>query len=107
MRSSIEVNWKAGEKHRALELFVELLDKHKDTINRSLIADVYFQMGKMDDGFRWLEKSAERREPTLIMYSNWRHNQNLKEAPRFRNVFKKINHPMYMDSLGVLSDETD
>ena len=97
LRSSIEVNWKAGEKHRALELFVELLDKHKDTINRSLIADVYFQMGKMDDGFRWLEKSAERREPTLIMYSNWRHNQNLKEAPRFRNVFKKINHPMYMD----------
>jgi TolB-like protein len=97
LKSSIEVNWKAGEKQRALELFVDLLDKHKDTINRSLIADVYFRMGKMDDGFRWLEKSAEIREPSLILFSNWRKYQFLKKEPRFRELYKKINHPMYVD----------
>ena len=97
LKSSIEVNWKAGEKQRALELFVDLLDKHKDTINRSLIADVYFRMGKMDDGFRWLEKSAEIREPSLILFSNWRQYQSLKKEPRFRELYKKINHPIYVD----------
>ena len=96
LTSSIEVNWKAGEKQGALEIFVELLDKHKDTINRSLIAQVYFRMGKLDDGFRWLEKSAEIKEPSLILFSNWRQYHFLKKEPRFREIFKKINHPMYV-----------
>jgi len=97
LTSSIELHWKAGEKQRALEIFVELLDKHKDTINRSLIAQIYFQMGKTDDGFRWLEKSAEIKEPSLILFANWRQYRFLNEEPRFRKIFKKINHPMYVD----------
>ncbi|MDP6306581.1 MAG: TIR domain-containing protein [Verrucomicrobiota bacterium] len=95
--SSIQINLKAGEKQQALEIFVELLDKHKDTINRSLIAQIYFHMGKMDDGFRWLEKSGEIKEPSLILFANSRHYQFLKKEPRFREIFKKINHPLYVD----------
>ncbi|MEE2948452.1 MAG: TIR domain-containing protein, partial [Verrucomicrobiota bacterium] len=56
--SLFELNWKIGNKQKALEYVVELLDKHKDTINRSLIAEIYFEMGKLEDGLRWLEKSA-------------------------------------------------
>jgi len=97
LTSSIELHWKAGEKQRALEIFVELLDKHKVTINRSLIAQIYFHMGKTDDGFRWLEKSAEIKEPSLILFANWRQYRFLNEEPRFRKIFKKINHPMYVD----------
>ena len=92
-----ELNWKAGNKEQALGYVIELLDKHKDMINRSLIAEIYFQMGKMDDGFRWLEKSAEIREPSLVLVANVRRNKNLNEEPRFREIFKKINHPMYVD----------
>ena len=97
LTSSIQVNWKAGEKQRALEIFVELLDKQKDTINRSFIAQIYFQMGKMDNGFRWLEKAAEIKEPSLVLFANSRHYQFLKKEPRFREIFKKINHPLYVD----------
>ncbi|MDB4668685.1 hypothetical protein OAF50_02035, partial [bacterium] len=97
LTSSIQINWKAGEKQQALEIFVELLDKHKDTINRSLIAQIYFHMGKMDDGFRWLEKSGEIKEPSLILFANSRYYQFLKKEPRFREIFKKINHPLYAD----------
>ena len=47
--------------------------------------------------FRWLEKSAEIREPSLILFSNWRQYQSLKKEPRFRELYKKINHPIYVD----------
>ena len=92
-----ELNWKAGNKVQALENVIELLDKHKDTINRSLIAEIYFQMENMDDGFRWLEKSAEIKEPSLVLVANGRQAKHLNEEPRFREIFKKINHPMYVD----------
>jgi len=92
-----ELSSKAGNKEQASEYVIELLDKYKDTINRSLIAEIYFQMGKMDDGFRWLEKSAEIREPSLVLLANGRQLKHLEKEPRFRKLFKKINHPLYVD----------
>jgi len=92
-----ELSSKAGNKEQASEYVIELLDKYKDTINRSLIAEIYFQMGKMDDGFRWLEKSAEIREPSLVLLANGRQLKHLEKEPRFRKLFKKINHPLYLD----------
>ena len=96
--SLFELNWKIGNKQKALEYVVELLDKHKDTINRSLIAEFYFEMGKLEDGLRWLEKSAEIREPTLLRFANdGPRFKYLQKEPRFRELFKKINHPLYVD----------
>ena len=96
--SLFELNWKIGNKQKALEYVVELLDKHKDTINRSLIAEIYFEMGKLEDGLRWLEKSAEIREPTLLRFANdGPRFKFLQKEPRFRKIFKKINHPLYAD----------
>ena len=96
--SLFELNWKIGNKQKALEYVVELLDKHKDTINRSLIAEIYFEMGKLEDGLRWLEKSAEIREPTLLRFANdGPRFKYLQKEPRFREIFKNINHPLYMD----------
>ena len=93
-----ELNWKSGNKQLALEYVIELFDKHKESINRSYIAEVYFQMGKTDDGFRWLEKSAKIREPSFLRFANdLRRFQALKTNTRFRDLFKKINHPMYLD----------
>jgi len=96
--SLFELNWKIGNKQKALEYVVELLDKHKDTINRSLIAEIYFEMGKLEDGLRWLEKSVEIREPTLLRFANdGPRFKYLQKEPRFQEIFKKINHPLYMD----------
>jgi len=96
--SLFELNWKIGNKQKALEYVVELLDIHKDTINRSFIAEIYFEMGKLEDGLRWLEKSAEIREPTLLRFANdGPRFKFLKKEPRFREIFKKINHPLYVD----------
>ena len=93
-----ELNWKNGNKQLALEYVIELLDKYKDSINRSYIAEIYFQMSKTDDGMRWLEKSAEIREPSFLRFANnIRRFKQLKTDPRFREIFKKINHPLYVD----------
>jgi len=93
-----ELNWKNGNKQLALEYVIELLDKYKDSINRSYIAEIYFEMSKMDDGMRWLEKSAEMREPSFLRFANdFRRFKQLKTDPRFREIFKKLNHPLYVD----------
>jgi len=97
LMASFELNWKTGDKLQALENIIELLDKHKENINRSFIAEIYFQIGKMDDGFRWLEKAVEIRGPSLIRFANSRHLNFLKKEPRIREIFKKINHPLYVD----------
>jgi len=93
-----ELNWKTGNKQLALENVVELLDKHKDYISRSAIAEIYFEMGKTNDGLRWLEKSAKIKEPTFMHLANiGRRFRHLISNPRFRQMYKKINHPLYVD----------
>jgi len=93
-----ELNWKTGNKQLALENVVELLDKHKDYISRSAIAEIYFEMGKTNDGLRWLEKSSKIKEPTFMHLANiGRRFRHLISNPRFRQMYKKINHPLYVD----------
>ena len=93
-----ELNWKTGNKQLALENVIELLDKHKNSISRSAIAEIYFEMGKTDDGLRWLEKSAEIKEPTFMHLANiGRRFRHLISNPHFRELYKKISHPMYVD----------
>jgi TolB-like protein/Tfp pilus assembly protein PilF len=93
----IQLNWKLGNREVAYKYLVELLDKYKDSINRCMVAEIYFQMGKIEDGLRWLKMSADIREPMFLKYSF----SSLYKIPysnsQFRNLYKKINHPLFKD----------
>ena len=93
----IQLNWKLGNREVAYKYLVELLDKYKDSINRCMVAEIYFQMGKIEDGLRWLKMSADIREPMFLKYSF----SSLYKIPysnsQFRDLYKKINHPLFKD----------
>jgi hypothetical protein len=54
-------------------------------------------MGKTDDGYRWLEKSIQLRESFIFQLPTDPNFEELQKQPRFRELFKKINHPLYVD----------
>ena len=94
----IQINWKLGNREVAYKYFVELLDKFKDSVSRCTIAEIYFQMGETQDGLRWLKMSADIREPMFLKYSF----SSLYNMPysnsQFREIFKRINHPLYTNN---------
>ena len=52
---------------------------------------------KTDDGYRWLEKSIQLRESFIFQLPVDPNFEELQKQPRFRELFKKINHPLYVD----------
>ena len=92
-----EVYWKMGDKEAAMEQVMELLDRYHDSFNKSHFADLYFIMGKPDHAYRWLEKAFEAKEGNVLFYGNLPMLKKYQQEPRFRELYKKINHPLYVD----------
>ena len=92
-----EVHWRNGDREAAKDQLIELLDSYHDSFIKTRFAEIYFLMGKTDHAYRWLEKGFESRESTVPGYANDRKFLELRKEPRFRELFKKINHPLYVD----------
>ena len=92
-----DVHWRNGNREAAKDRLIELLDKYHNSFRKNHIAQIYFLMGKTDDGYRWLEKSIELRESFLFQLPTDPNFEELRKQPRFRELFKKINHPLYVD----------
>ena len=92
-----EVHWRNGDREAAKDQLIELLDSYHNSFNKTRFAEIYFLMGKTDHAYRWLEKGFENRESTVPGYANDRKFLELRKQPRFRELFKKINHPLYVD----------
>ena len=92
-----EVHWKNGDREAAKDQLIELLDSYHDSFIKTRFAEIYFLMGRTDHAYRWLEKGFESRESTVPGYANDRKFLKLRKEPRFRELFKKINHPLYVD----------
>jgi len=92
-----EVFWKMGDKEAAMEQVMELLDRYHDSFNKSHFADLYFVMGKPDHAYRWLKKAFEAKEGNVLFYGNLPTLKKFQKEPRFRELFKQINHPLYLD----------
>jgi len=62
----------------------------KSSANYINIATVLFLLGDKDDGFIWLEKAYERREPDLPMIQIFPELDGVRDDPRFRAIVKKM-----------------
>ena len=92
-----EVYWNIGDREAAMEQVIELLDRYHDSFRKAHFADLYFVMGKPDHAYRWLEKAIEAKEGNVLFYGALPTLKKYQSQPRFRELFKKINHPLYVD----------
>ena len=53
-------------------------------------------MNQSDDAYRWLQKAMEDRETLVPLTAVDPTFEKFQSEPRFRELFKKINHPMYV-----------
>ena len=89
--------WESNAREKAFNCLVELLDKHHDTFQRAGFANIYFIMDRPEDAYRWLEKAIEHRESLVPHYATYPSLKKFQSQPRFRELYKKINHPLYVD----------
>jgi hypothetical protein len=54
-------------------------------------------MGKPDHAYRWLQKAIEAKEGNVLFYGVLPNLKKYQQEPRFRELYKKINHPLYVD----------
>ena len=93
-----EVLLKQGNRQAALEQLVSLLERYHDTMNKSHFADLFFVVGMQEEGFRWLEKAIDAKEGWVLFYANFPDLKQYRKNPRFSEMFKKINHPLYTNN---------
>ena len=92
-----EVYWNIGDREAAMEQVIELLDRYHDSFRKAHFADLYFVMEKPDHAYRWLEKAFKAKEGHVLFYGNLPTLKKYQSQPRFRELYKKINHPLYVD----------
>ena len=92
-----EVYWNIGDREAAMEQVIELLDRYHDSFRKVHFADLYFVMGKPEQAYRWLEKAIEAKEGNVLFYGVLPNLKKYQQEPRFRELYKKINHPLYVD----------
>ena len=97
LRLLFNLNWTNGNREKALIYFIEILDKHHDSYQKNEIAGCYFLLNQSDDAYRWLQKAMEDRETLVPLTAVDPTFEKFQSEPRFRELYKKINHPMYVD----------
>ena len=89
---------KKGAREAALNEFAEVVGYPKVTTeNCSTVAQLYYLLGKKELAYHWLEKSIANYEVLAIEMAAIKEFEDWQKEPRFREIFKKINHPMYVD----------
>ena len=91
-----ELNWKAGKREAALRHLVELLDVHKESIQRTEIARLYLTMDEPESAYRWIQSAMDNREPLVTYLGTDPMFKKYHSEPRFREFFQQINHPVFV-----------
>jgi len=89
--------WDSNEREKALNCLVELLDEHHDTFQKTGIAVIYFKMERSEDAYRWLQQAIKHRESSVPHFSVNPSLKKYQSEPLFKELFKSINHPLYVD----------
>ena len=96
-KTLLEVYLKMGNREAALEQMVDLLGSFDGILNNCHFAESFFLLGKTEQGYQWLEKGIQARESWVTMYGNLPFLKKYHRESRFCELYKKINHPMYLD----------
>ena len=54
-------------------------------------------MDRPEYAYRWLEKAIEKKESLVPHYATDSALRKYHSEPRFRELYKKINHPMFVE----------
>ncbi|MEE2946715.1 MAG: tetratricopeptide repeat protein [Verrucomicrobiota bacterium] len=95
--SLFNVHWAAGNSELAKDQLIELHARFNDSLGKTRFAELYFTMGKEDVAYQWLEKGIEAKEGMILFACSMPSLKKYQSQPRFRELFKTINHPMYVD----------
>ena len=63
------------------------------------MAMMYFYLGKIDLANVWLEKAIKNRESALWGVAVDKEYAEWKKDPKFIELMKSVNHPLYVDKL--------
>ena len=96
-KTLLEVYLKMGNREAALDQMVDLLESFDGILNDCHFADTFFLLGKTEEGYRRLEKGIEARETWAATYGSLPSLKKFQQEPRFRELYKKIGHPLYVD----------
>ena len=80
-----------GEKEKAEKIINNI--KESSGITSTHIAFVYLGMGENNKALELLEKAYEDKEPTFIDSIFFKEYDNLRSAPRFKALLKKMGLP--------------
>jgi TolB-like protein/lipoprotein NlpI len=93
--SLFNVHWAAGDHELAKDQLVELHARFHDKLSKARFAELYFIMGKEDIAYEWLEESIASKEGPVFFTAVIPSMKKFQAQPRFRELFRKINHPVY------------
>ena len=96
-KALLEVYLKMGNREAALDQMVDLLESFDGVLNNCHIADTFFLLGKNEAGYQRLKKGIEARESWAPLYGSMHFLKKVMQEPRFRELYKKIGHPLYVD----------
>ena len=96
-KALFQVHWAAGRHEKAKDQLIELLDRYHDSFAKGHFAEMYFIMGKEDHAYRWLEEAFETKDSYLAILGGVPSLNKYQSQPRYRDLYKKINHPLYID----------
>jgi len=89
---------KRGDQQAAFNEFAEIIGHpNVTTENCGIVAQMYYFLGKKELAYHWLEKAMANQERMATEMAADIEFQDWQKEPRFRQMYKKINHPMYVD----------
>ncbi len=89
---------KKGNQEAALNEFAEVVGYPKVTTEKcGIVAQMYYLLAKKELAYHWLEKSIANYEVLSIEMAANSENEEWQKESRFREMYKKINHPLYLD----------
>jgi hypothetical protein len=95
--SLFNVHWARGDHELAKDQLLELHARFNDTFSKARFAELYFIMGMEEIAYELLEKSIESKEGPSYFTAVVPSMKEFQQQTRFRELFKRINHPAYVD----------
>jgi tetratricopeptide (TPR) repeat protein len=85
----------SGQKRRALEIIAKFnrLSKRRNVLP-SNVAMIHFGLDETDEGFKWLEKSYQAHDPSLVLIKLLPSFDNLRQDPRFTDLIRRMSLPL-------------
>ena len=92
-----EYYWRLGEKEKAKDQLIFLLSRHHESFPKAIFAQLFYSIGDKEEAFRYLSKAFELNETQVLGVAVDPIQFKFQSELKFREMFKKINHPLYIN----------